>query len=32
MHVLMRRYHEVLENGPAFDKKAGAAPQGRKGR
>lgn len=30
MHVLMRRYHEVLENGPAFDRKTGAAPPGRK--
>ncbi len=30
MHVLMLRYHEVLEDGPAFDKKAGAPPPGRK--
>jgi hypothetical protein len=32
MHVLMRRYHEVLEHGPAFDHKPGAAPPGRKGK
>ncbi len=32
MHVLMRRYHEVLEHGPGFDKKAGSAPPGRKGK
>jgi hypothetical protein len=30
MHALMRRYHEVLENGPGFDRKIGAAPPGRK--
>jgi hypothetical protein len=28
-HVLMRRYHEVLENGPAFDRAPG--PGGKKG-
>lgn len=31
-HVLMRRYHEVLEKGPGFDKKPDAAPPGRKGK
>ncbi|HET9597726.1 MAG TPA: hypothetical protein VFP65_19210 [Anaeromyxobacteraceae bacterium] len=31
MHVLMRRYHEALEKGPGFDRKAGtAAPSRRK--
>jgi hypothetical protein len=30
MHVLMRRYHEVLESGPGFDRKAATAPPGRK--
>jgi len=32
MHVLMRRYHEVLEHGPGHDRKAGATPPGRKGK
>jgi hypothetical protein len=30
-HVLMRRYHEVLEKGPGFEKKPDTAPPGRKG-
>jgi hypothetical protein len=30
MHALMRRYHEVLENGPGFDRKTAAAQPGRK--
>jgi hypothetical protein len=28
--VLMRRYHEILEKGPGFEKKAGATPPGGK--
>lgn len=32
LHVLMRRYHEVLESGPAFDGAAGAASRARKGK